>query len=203
MERTSRTAGTTPRRVLIVPRWGAREQDDWYPWIRAELAGSSSFAPVIVGDMPDPDEPTIAGWRARIAELAGSDVANLADTVLVGHSVGCQAVLHFLAGLPDSTRVAGTLCVAGWWSVDEPWESIRPWIEDSPDPRRVRASCGELRVLLSDDDPFTADITANARLWQERLGAAVEVVPGAGHFNRPEEPRVLVELLRWYSADSA
>ena len=203
MEKTGRTAEVTPRRVLIVPRWGAREQDDWYPWLQAELAGSNTFAPVVVGDMPDPDEPTIAGWRARLAELAGSDAAALAATVLVGHSVGCRAVLHFLAGLPDSIRVGGTLCVAGWWSVDEPWESIRPWIEDSLDLRRVRASCGELRVLLSDDDPFTADAAANGRLWRVRLGAAVEIVPGAGHFNRPEEPRVLAELLRWYPAAGA
>lgn len=189
-----------PYRIIVVPRWGARRQDDWYPWLQTELAGSSAFAPVVIGSMPDPDEPTIAGWRARIAELAGSDPATLAGTVLVGHSVGCQAVLHFLAGLPDSTTVRGTLCVAGWWSIDEPWESTRPWIEDSPDPRRVRASCGELRVLLSDNDPFTADASANGRLWQERLGAAVELVPAAEHFNRSEEPSVLAELLRWYSA---
>jgi predicted alpha/beta hydrolase family esterase len=149
--------------------------------------------------MPDPDEPTIAGWRARIADLAGSDEATLADTILVGHSVGCQAVLHFLAGLPDPAKVRGTLCVAGWWSVDEPWETIRPWIENTPDPRRVLASCGELHVLLSDNDPFTADVAANERLWQERLGVVVEVVPAAGHFNRSAEPRVLAELVRWYS----
>jgi hypothetical protein len=153
----------------------------------------------VIGDMPEADEPTIEGWRGRIAELAGSDARALAETVLVGHSVGCQAVLHFRAGLPDSTRVRGTLCVAGWWRVDEPWESIRPWIENTPDPRSVRASCGQLRVLLSDDDPFTADAEANERLWRERLGAAVEVVPGAGHFNRTEEPRVLAELMRRYS----
>ena len=131
---------------------------------------------------------------------AGSDAAALADTILVGHSIGCQAVLHYLAGLPSSAGVRGTLCVAGWWSVDEPWESIRPWIENPPDLARVRASCGQLRVLLSDDDPFTAEAGRNGRLWRERLGAAVEVVRGAAHFNRTQEPSVLAELRRWYAA---
>ena len=170
MKTTDRNAqvGTTPRRIVVVPRWGAREQDDWSPWLQAELAGSAA--------------------------------GTLADTVLVGHSIGCQAALHFLAGLPASTRVRGTVCVAGWWAVAEPWESIRPWTQNPPDLRRVRASCGRLRVLLSDNDPFTADAAANGRLWQERLGAAVEVVPAAAHFNRPQEPRVLAELLRWYAA---
>jgi predicted alpha/beta hydrolase family esterase len=192
-------AGARPRRILVVPRWGATEEDDWYPWLRTELAGSSSFAPVVIADMPDPDEPTVDGWASRVAERAGSDPATLADTILVGHSVGCQAVLHYLAGLPDSTAVRGTLCVAGWWSVDEPWESIRPWIEQTPDLRRVRAACGQLRVLLSDDDPFTADVAENGRLWRERLGAAVEVVHAAAHFNRAQEPAVLAALRRWYA----
>jgi serine hydrolase len=187
-------------KLIVVPRWGARAQDDWYPWLQAELAGLEAFAPVVIGDMPDPDEPTIDRWRAGVADLAGSDATELAETVLVGHSVGCQAALHFLAGLPASTRVRGTFCVAGWWSVDEPWESIRPWIENPPDLGRVRASCGQVRVLLSDNDPYTADVAANGRLWQERLGAVVDVVPGAGHFNRSEEARVLAELLRWYAA---
>jgi len=202
MTKTDRNAqdGTTPHRIVVVPRWGARERDDWYPWLQAELAGPSTFAPVVIGDMPYPDEPTIERWRARVAELAGSDAETLADTVLVGHSIGCQAALHFLGGLPDSTRVRGTLCVAGWWAVDEPWDSIRPWTQNLPDLRRVRASCGQLRVLLSDNDPFTADAAANGRLWQERLGAAVEVVPAAEHFNGSEEPHVLAELLRWYAA---
>ena len=104
MVQTRRTAEMTSRRVLIVPRWGAKRQDDWYPWLQAQLAGSNTFAPLVVGDMPDPDEPAIAAWRARIAKLAGSDAVTLADTVLVGHSVGCQAVLHFLAGLPGLDR---------------------------------------------------------------------------------------------------
>ena len=75
---------------------------------------------------------------------------------------------------------------------------------------RARRTCaasgpaaGDCACWSPTDDPFTADAAANGRLWQERLGAAVEVVPGAGHFNRPEEPPVLAELLRWYAADSA
>ena len=67
MKDTDRHAqdGTTPHRIVVVPRRGAREQDDWCPWLQAELAGSSTFAPVVIGDMPDPDEPTIDRWGAR------------------------------------------------------------------------------------------------------------------------------------------
>ena len=187
-------------RVIVVPRWGARPDDDWYPWITAELAGSPTFAPVVVADMPAPEAPVIAAWAAHLAALAGAERATLARTVLVGHSVGCQAILHFLSSLPAPLHVKGVLCVAGWWQVDDPWERILPWLEGPPNLARVRAGCGFVGVLLSDDDPFTADAAANRRLWEARLGATVEVVPGAEHFNHEREPQVLSALHRWFAA---
>jgi len=45
-------------------------------------------------------------------------------------------------------------------------------------------------VLLSDNDPFTADSAANAALWRARLHAQVRLVPGARHFNGAQEPAV-------------
>lgn len=182
-----------------MPRWGARAHDDWYPWIAAELARTGTFGPVIVGEMPQPDEPTIPAWTTYLAERAGPDRAVLARTVLVGHSVGCQAILHVLEAMPASVRVKGTLCVAGWWQVDDPWPSIQPWLDASLDLARIRARCGFLGVLLSDDDPFTSDADRNRRLWVDRLGATVAIVPGAAHFNHQQEPEVLAALQRWYA----
>lgn len=187
-------------RVLIVPRWGATPSDDWYPWMEAELAASSTFGPVVVGAMPAPEEPTIEAWTSRLTELAGEDPVTLAHTVLLGHSVGCQAILHYLDRLPTSCRVKGTMLVAGWWWVDEPWESIEPWLRARLDLDGIRERAGRVGVLLSDDDPFTSDVVANREQWEQRLGATVEVVGSAAHFNHPEEPRVLSALERWYAA---
>jgi hypothetical protein len=50
-------------------------------------------------------------------------------------------------------------------------------------------------VLVSDDDPFTPNWRANGRLWEERLGARVQMVPGAAHFNHPVQPAVLHALV--------
>jgi len=183
-------------RLLVVPRWAGTPRSDWYPWLVTALADGRAFAPVLVADLPEPGQPRLDTWPPAIGRLLGDDPAVLADTFVVGHSVGCQALLHALAALPAGVRVAGMLAVAGWWRVDNPWPTILPWQDRLPDLARVRAAVPAMTVLLSDGDPFTSDYHENATLWRERLGAAVEVVPGARHFNAAEEPAVLATLLR-------
>lgn len=117
------------------------------------------------------------------------------ELVLLGHSVGCLAVLHALAKLPEGVAIAGAVLVAGWFTVDKPWDTLRPWMDTSVDTEAARRACRTMIVLLSDNDPFTADYEANRRAWVERLGAEVRLVPGAKHFNGAEEPAVLSALL--------
>lgn len=172
--------------LCIVPRWSGTSTSDWYPWLERQLPQHSIvYAPLA----PAPGAPTIEACVTAIEEaVAGVD---LATTLFVGHSVGCQAQLRFLASRPAGTRVAGLVCVAGWWSVDEPWDSIRPWIDTPIDHDAVRRVSPLIRVLLSDNDPFTRDHAGNAAAWRERLGAEVTLHQGARHFNAAREPAVL------------
>lgn len=165
--------------MLLVPRWGGTPASDWYPWLTERLD-----VPVRGVELrPEPGSPTLAGMQAALSEAIAP--AELAHTLLVGHSVGCQAVLRFLGTLPEGPSVRGFVAVAGWFTVDEPWDSIRPWVETPIAPARV-----PMHVLLSDNDPFTRDHADNASRW-EALGARVTTVPGAKHFNGAEEPEVL------------
>lgn len=191
------------RRLVVVPRWGGRPDSDWYPWLAAELAGSvpPAFEQVEVAAMPDPDLPTVPAWVAGVLEALGDDPEALRRTVVAGHSVGCQAVLRALAELPVGARVDGVLCVAGWFWVDEPWDTLRPWLETPLDLDRTRRAAGERVVsMLSDDDPFTSHWRANAAAWAEKLGAATVLVPGAGHFNGRQYPPIRQTLLDHLSA---
>lgn len=174
---------------------------EWYPWLRRSALVRERFDQVLGPDIDDPGAPTIDAWVASLTAACGP--GDLADTWFVAHSVGCQAVIRYLASLPPGARAAGCLLVAGWWTVDRPWPAIQPWLyPGSPaaagapplDLGRVRAACPRFSVLLSDDDPFTADHAATAAAFRERLGAQVEVVPGAKHFNSAESPPVLDAL---------
>jgi uncharacterized protein len=169
-------------RIVLCPRWGGKGSSDWYPWLadRVEL-------PVHVAELDRPDAPTIDGC---VASLEAVVVDDLASTLLVGHSVGCQAILRYLASRRDDVRAPIFVAVAGWFSIDAPWDSIRPWLESPLDTARAEQRVARTRVLLSDDDPFTADWQASRDAWAARMGAEVEVHPGRRHFNAPEEPDV-------------
>lgn len=178
-------------RICLVPRWGGGPDDGWYPWLARSLAEHD----VRVARLrPSPSSPTIEACLAELRAVVGTDPAELEGTVLVGHSVGCQAALRFLESLPEGLSVAGTVCVAAWWWIDEPWDSIRPWIERPMDHERVRRAAGRLVALISGDDPFTSAQQDNARAWERDLGARVHLLDRARHFDRAREPEVLAEV---------
>lgn len=185
------------RRLLIVPRWAGSPVSDFYPWLLNELQGEhpGRFGEARALALPHPELPDVRAWPAAIGAALGTDEDLLSRTFVLAHSVGCQALLRSLAELPEGLRVAGVLCVAGWWTLDRPWDSIKPWLSPISNLARARDAAGTLRVLLSDDDPFTADHGENQRAWQEQLGARVELVRGRRHFNATAEPAVLGALL--------
>ena len=182
-------------RILLVPRWSGTAASDWYPWISRELAARAPGVRLEVAPLlPVPDVPEIAPCvEACLEALAGVEAGR---TVLVGHSVGCQVAMRALARLPDDVRVPALLCVAGWWTVDQPWETLRPWIDTPFDHARAAARCARAEVLLSDDDPFTSDFAEAGRRFESALNAQIKISSGRRHFNEAEEPDVLAALVR-------
>lgn len=174
-------------RLVITPRWGGDAGSDFYPWLRAELG--DRFDEIVTATLePTADAPKITPTVTGLAPLLERDAAH---TIALGHSVGCQATLRALARLGAGLKLAGCVLVAPWLAIDEPWDTIEPWIAEPIDDARVRQAVGPIRALLSTDDPFTADHAATSDQLSARFRAGVRVIDGAAHFNRAEEPEVL------------
>ncbi|RYZ41464.1 MAG: hypothetical protein EOO71_11980 [Myxococcaceae bacterium] len=181
------------RSLIMVPRWAGSPDTDFYSWLSAKVRTPPAlFDDVRALDMPTPSAPTPDGWVSTVASTVGSVPAP--STVFLGHSVGCQAVMRYLATLPPGHTVEGAVLVAGWFEIDKPWDTLRPWLDTPLDFERVRAALRRCVVLLSDSDPYTPDWRRNTRLFEERLGAEVRLIPGGRHFNNPQEPAVLEAL---------
>lgn len=177
-------------RLLLVPRWSGTPDSDGYPWLRRQLPGAGFEGALEAVPLVPPDAPDVAATVAAVVDGLGSP-ERAARTLVMGHSVGAQAVMRAVAQLPDGATVGAVLLVAGWWTVDRPWPTIVPWIETTFAWERVRAAAPRCVVLVSTNDPFTADAAETRRLFEERVGAEVRVIEGAKHFNASEEPAVL------------
>jgi uncharacterized protein len=177
-------------RLLVVPRWSGHADSDCYPWLRRRLVASGFGGELAAVALLSPDAPDLAATVAAVRErLSPADQA--ARTLVLGHSVGAQAVMRAMAELPEGAQVGAVLLMAAWWDVDRPWPTIVPWIETPFAWDRTRAAARRCVVLLSTNDPFTADAARTRRLFEERLGADVRVHDGAKHFNASEEPAAL------------
>lgn len=176
-------------RIVLVPRWSGTATSDFYPWLRSVVDVPIETVPLL----PDPTAPDVAATVAAVHRVLGVESSVLARTLVLGHSVGVQGALRGIAALPEGLGVRAVVCIAGWWSVDRPWPSLLPWQEPFAFDR-IRGRTGAVHVVISDDDPFTSDHPATARLFEERLGATVTTVAGGKHFNQPTEPRVVEAL---------
>lgn len=173
-------------RLGIAPRWGGNARSDWLPWLLRSLDRDRFHTvDVLAGGAP----PRVETWVPALRSWLGDVPAALGRTVLVGHSVGCQAWVRALATLP--APVAGIVLVAPWFSVDRPWDAILPWQAPLPDWAAVRRNAGRVVAFHSQDDPFVAGYQANCALWKERIGGEGRMFAGVGHFNQPELPELL------------
>jgi len=177
-------------RLLLVPRWSGHEDSDCYPWLRRRLVESGFGGELVAAPLQPPDAPELRTTVAAVRERLGS-AEQASRTLVLGHSLGTQATMRAVAELPEGTHVGALLLLAGWWDVDRPWPTIVPWIETPFAWDRTRVAARRCVVLISTNDPFTADAARTRRLFEERLGADVRTYEGAGHFNGREEPAVL------------
>jgi len=200
--------------VWIVHAFGGSPVKFWYQWLAAQLEKEDNTV-VEVLRMTNPHVPTISNWCRDLDEaVAAKSTENGSragleeggrDLYLVGHSVGCQAIVRWLAEpqTPDllalaGLRLRGVFCVAAWFSVVDPWETIDPWcstpIECDAAQRFLERTGSPLHVILSDNDKYTPDYETNGAAWRGRLRATVTIIPSRAHFGSKTQPDVLAVI---------
>jgi uncharacterized protein len=181
---TPATAPPGIRRAVLVPRFGGEATADWYPTALPRLAGLG-IRTKVVSLLPEPTAPDINETVAAIKKAVGDNPHEIARTILIGHSVGSLALLAYLSRHGAAYRTfAGLVSVAGWFTVDDlsSYPALSPWVNMDLDFASIASAAGPIIVHLSDNDPFTVDWRANAADWLGKLGAAVHIAHGAGHY---------------------
>ncbi|MEK7535644.1 MAG: alpha/beta fold hydrolase [Patescibacteria group bacterium] len=186
------------KRIIIVHQWGASPSRDWYPWLKREL--ESKGYEVLVPAMPNPDAPEINSWVNILGEVVGEPNR---DTVLVGHSVGCQTILRYMAKLPETALIGKVVLVAPWLTLSNEVLSnqdysvlVKSWLDIPIDWESVKKHCDSFLCFFSKDDPYVP--IENARMFKEKLNAEVIIENDMGHYeddsNIKKIPQVLEKL---------
>lgn len=169
-------------RAFIIHGWGGNPEEAWLPWLKKELEknGFRVTAPA----MPETDSPRIETWVPALDAIIGAPDEH---TFLVGHSIGCQAILRYLEGLGGNEKIGGVVLVAGWMTLtpestptDEERAIAKPWVEIPIAWEKVRARASTFTAIFSDNDP---DIPlANVEIFRENLNAEITMEHNKGHF---------------------
>jgi hypothetical protein len=144
---------------------------------------------VVVPEMPDSATPRIAPWVETLQERVRSGE----ETVLVAHSIGCQAALRFLEGMPQGSGIADLVLIAPWLALDEKilreeGEEVRavakPWMDAPINLEKVKQHARHITAIFSDNDPYATP--AQMELLKEKLKPEIVVEHEKGHFRQSD-----------------
>lgn len=164
-------------RVFLIHGYGGWPEEGWRPWLRGQL--ESRGYDVVVPAMPDTDHPRVGPWVEKLCEVVGVPQA---DDVLVGHSLGCIAIIRYLATLPVGSVVGRVICVAGFYEELGPeYDELRSFLDEPIDWFAVKSHCASWNVIHSEDDDAVP--VWCARNLAEKLAVPMELQSGYGHFS--------------------
>lgn len=157
-------------KVLIIPGWNNSGPAHWQTlWERQNPACRRVH-------QRDWDRPDRLEWVQGIQDAVAEEDALV---VLVAHSLGCLAVMHWAEEFPKEARkVAGALLVAPP-DLDSMPEAKSQLITFTPAPRRALPFPSIL--VGSENDPY-AHIDVLKR-WSAELGSEFVNMGAAGHLN--------------------
>jgi hypothetical protein len=194
-------------RVVIVHGWSGHSEEGWFPWLKRELEARGAL--VLSPDMPSPDRPDIFSWVTFLRDIVSTPTP---WTYFVGHSLGAQAILRYIEGLPPTAKVGGALFVAGFerlggkfHRLPEAQRALHPWLEAPIHWELIRGKAEEFVGIFSDNDEWVT--VENIGIFHRKLGAETVLLHDHHHFSGSdgftELPIVLDHLLPMMGMDAA
>lgn len=186
------------KRVIIIHGWDGYPDEGWFPWLKANLK-ESGFE-VTIPSMPNASEPKIDIWVPFLSKIVGKPDKN---TLLVGHSIGCQTILRYLEGLEKGKSIGGMVLVAGFLDLKnlspEEMETIKPWLVKKINLRKVKSHVPNITAVFSDNDTWVS--LKNEEIFKKELDAKTVILQNKGHFSGSDDvteiPVVLEEILKF------
>lgn len=162
--------------VNVIHGYTASPEENWFPWLQAK----ADFHGIELNVLRlDPSErPKLQVWDQQIHDQLGSLNE---DSVLIAHSLGCLATLHYLTHALKHQRIRKLILVAGFNGRLGRLDEVNAFIDAAViDFELLKQQIAERVVIYSEgDDRVLPDFS----LEQARsLNARVIAAQHQGHF---------------------
>jgi len=172
--------------AILVHGWKGWPENAWFPWLRRELERRGWTTEALA--LPRPILPDRREWVRTIrSAITGS------DTVLVGHSLGCLAILWALDE-HDGPPVERVVCVSGFARPFVPIRQYREqWFPRDFDFQALKTKAKHWSVIHGSFDPL---VPVNEGRWlAEHLGVPFTQTKRSGHLTQEERAFEVPEIL--------
>jgi len=163
------------QRVVIIHGYEAAPDANWFPWLQGALEAEGIGVTVV--PLPAPDAPKAAAWENAVSAALGVPDER---TAIVAHSLGVVTALRVLAALPEPWELGSLVLVAGFTGPLDALPELDGYLATDVDVERIARNIGGRTVIRSETDPFVPPAASDD--LARRLGAQLQVHPGAGHF---------------------
>jgi len=179
------------KRVILVHGWQGTPLSHWKPWLKKEL--ESKHFEVLSPQMPNTIFPALAEWIQFLKDTVGPVDK---ETFFVGHSLGCIAILRYLATLKEGVAGGAVLVAPFMDDIGEP--DLSEFYSTTAQIERAKDHCLKFVTVLSDNDKDVP--MAKAIHVREELNSELIVEHKKGHFCEDdgvtELPSVLDAVLK-------
>ena len=179
------------KRVFIIHGYTGYPDKNWFPWLRAESEKLGMEVTVLA--MPNTNLPVLEEWLTYLHQTISKPDE---ETYLIGHSLGCPAILRYLESLDDGEAIGGVVLVAGFAEPLLGLPQLDSFTAGIWDDEKIKSHAKQIVIINSDDDEAVPFL--NGEHVRDRFDAELITVHGMGHINEKagvtEAPFVLDKL---------
>lgn len=178
--------------AILVHGWKGWPENAWFPWLRKELEAKGFTTEAL--ELPNPLLPERKEWVDMIRNAIKSP-----DTVFVGHSLGCPAIMLALQKY-DGPPVEHVVCVSGFGRAfvkTELFKKWSDWFRADIDISLIKKKAKKWSVIHSKYD-YVVPVKEGEWLAKQ-LGVKIVLTKTKGHLIHEERcfelPEVLHEII--------
>ncbi|MBD2785470.1 serine hydrolase family protein [Xenorhabdus sp. DI] len=175
-EKVSSSGQFSGKKIIIIHGYTASPSSNWFPWLKEKL--TEQGAEVIVPAMPETSAPKPESWAKMLM-----DIVPVADknSVFIGHSLGCIAVLRHLESIcSQHLHIGGYILVSGFDSPQITVPELNAFTVEPLDYAFLRQITKQRISLISSNDQIVSP--QSSLDLAHALQTEVINVANAGHF---------------------